>query len=358
MNLKIKERWYLYGIVFFMVIVATGAVLYFGRTLIVVKKLYEKEAVTKKRITTDNLYDIDFPDAKNGWAVGYYGTIVHTSHGGETWEKQHSGTTIMLKGVDFVDANKGWIVGRKGLIIHTKDGGKTWERQISPTELNLTNVHFVNSQKGWISAEKSTILATENGGEEWFIQYQEEEKDIMEVVDIEEEVKNLNNIFFYDENNGWAVGEFGYILHTKDGGKTWERQDCGFKNTLFGIEFLEKDYGFVTGLDGLIIYTTDGGKTWQKSDTRLYKYHFFDIAFKPGYTKRGERLIAVGRGAIIYTWNRGEIWYRKDTKVKLAYTWLYSICFSTEADGWAVGENGGLIMHTKDAGMFWEEVLM
>src|SRR5437660_334778 len=28
---------------------------------------------------------VAFPDASNGWAVGYGGTIVHTSNGGTTW---------------------------------------------------------------------------------------------------------------------------------------------------------------------------------------------------------------------------------------------------------------------------------
>lgn len=31
----------------------------------------------------------------------------------------------------------------------------------------------------------------------------------------------LREVGFSDQNNGWLVGGFGTILHTRDGGKTW-----------------------------------------------------------------------------------------------------------------------------------------
>ena len=37
----------------------------------------------------------------------------------------------------------------------------------------------------------------------------------------------LNGVFFIDERHGWAVGEFGSILATTDGGKTWKVQHRG-----------------------------------------------------------------------------------------------------------------------------------
>ena len=31
----------------------------------------------------------------------------------------------------------------------------------------------------------------------------------------------IRQLGFADANNGWLVGGFGTILHTRDGGKTW-----------------------------------------------------------------------------------------------------------------------------------------
>ncbi len=37
----------------------------------------------------------------------------------------------------------------------------------------------------------------------------------------------LYGVCFVDLQQGWAVGNGGVILHTADGGKTWERQASG-----------------------------------------------------------------------------------------------------------------------------------
>jgi len=46
-------------------------------------------------------------------------------------------------------------------------------------------------------------------------------------------------VFFFDENEGWAVGNFGTILHTFDGGETWTKEADGITNNLmqkiFGV---------------------------------------------------------------------------------------------------------------------------
>ena len=35
---------------------------------------------------------------------------------------------------------------------------------------------------------------------------------------------NLLDVFFIDENTGWAVGVKGSIIHTTDGGESWKTQ--------------------------------------------------------------------------------------------------------------------------------------
>jgi len=61
---------------------------------------------------TTNLFDTNFIDENNGWAVGAGGTILHTTNGGDTWSEQDSGTdnTPPLLGVHFVNATTGWVM--------------------------------------------------------------------------------------------------------------------------------------------------------------------------------------------------------------------------------------------------------
>ena len=62
----------------------------------------------------NHLFAVSFVDANNGTAVGWSGTILRTSDGGQNWVIQSSGiygTSIGLYGVSFNDANTGTAVG-------------------------------------------------------------------------------------------------------------------------------------------------------------------------------------------------------------------------------------------------------
>ena len=76
-----------------------------------------------------------------GWAVGNaidvipgadFGEgaeslIIHTTDGGETWHRQHSGVfNKPLRNVYFRSASEGWCIGEGGVLIRTTDGGEAW----------------------------------------------------------------------------------------------------------------------------------------------------------------------------------------------------------------------------------------
>ena len=68
-----------------------------------------------------------FPNT-TAWAVGAAGQVGRQVSPEGPWEQASLGMEILtwLRGVDFVDDQNGWIVGGYGLILHTTDGGKTW----------------------------------------------------------------------------------------------------------------------------------------------------------------------------------------------------------------------------------------
>ena len=79
---------------------------------------------------------------------------------------------------------------------------------------------------------------------------------------------NLHEVFFINANEGWAVTS-SYpspcmVIHTDDGGKTWNPQIKVDDRELFGIDFVNENSGWAVGSMGLIIHTVDGGKTWEK----------------------------------------------------------------------------------------------
>ena len=72
----------------------------------------------------------------------------------------------------------------------------------------------------------------------------------------------LIGVSFTDANTGTAVGNFGTIVHTTDGGANWTTQTSGTTNNLFGVFFIDANTGTAVGGSGTIRRTTDGGMTW------------------------------------------------------------------------------------------------
>ncbi len=79
-------------------------------------------------------------------------------------------------------------------------------------------------------------------------------------------IANLTDICFIDDNNGWITTSSTYsseeaaILHTSDGGNTWEVQTvmrpCSF------IHMMDENTGYAASDGGTIFKTSDGGQNW------------------------------------------------------------------------------------------------
>lgn len=76
----------------------------------------------------------------------------------------------------------------------------------------------------------------------------------------------LSAVTFTDAQHGWAVGQWGVILATTDGGETWQKQrmDITVDQPLFSVLFTSGKDGIAVGLWSLMLATHDGGKTWAK----------------------------------------------------------------------------------------------
>lgn len=105
----------------------------------------------------------------------------------------------------------------------TKDEGETWEKYPFPGTDILPSMFFIDTLNGWVTGgektgfgnQKSDILInTTDGGKTWQTVYNQ----------LNEPQWGLEDIDFYDENVGLAVGVSGKILRTQDGGKTWNQE--------------------------------------------------------------------------------------------------------------------------------------
>ena len=73
---------------------------------------------------------------------------------------------------------------------------------------------------------------------------------------------NINAIQMRDGDNGWAVGEDGTLLKTRDGGRSWSALDEFTSRHLNDVVFTSDNNGLIVGDAGNAFETTDGGSTW------------------------------------------------------------------------------------------------
>lgn len=166
-----------------------------------------------------------------------------------------------------------------------------------------------------------------------------------------------DDVFFLDDNLGWAVdGPGGSVYKTTDGGQTWEMK-FETSNYLRNIEFLNADIGFFGTLDDKFYRSADGGDTWS----------LVTLSPNPpaicGLDAVGSSTI-YGCGAfftfppanIIKSVDSGVTWQYIDMS---AYaTGLVEILFVDELLGYVSGRSstGGIILKTEDGGVTWTEI--
>jgi photosystem II stability/assembly factor-like uncharacterized protein len=81
----------------------------------------------------------------------------------------------------------------------------------------------------------------------------------------------LNDVFFCDSQQGWAVGDRGVIWHTEDGGRNWVPQRSSVSCRLESVWFVSPQVGWAVGGfsqpylhtgSGVLLRTQDGGQHW------------------------------------------------------------------------------------------------
>lgn len=166
----------------------------------------------------------------------------------------------------------------------------------------------------------------------------------------------LTAVSFVDEKSGWVVGHWGVILHTQDGGETWQlqRDDLGADQPLFSVWFKDSQRGFAAGLFSLLLSTNDGGKTWEPiklpaaSGNRAADINLFSI-----FPDREGNVLLTGEQGLVYrSRDGGHSWDLMQTGAKGTF---WTGCVLDDGTIVVAGLRGN-IYRSQDAGASWARV--
>lgn len=260
-----------------------------------------------------------------------------------SWTRVQSGTLSWLHDVAFVSQTRGFIVGSGGIFLETNDGGLTWKKGKSPSTDALKQIVFTDALNGWLLCERdvynrgakssSYLMRTTDGGETWdrseFGEYGRE---------------RIAKIFFNDKGNGFAVGENGTILESRDG--NWTRQRSALRYLFLDGGFSDDSKAVIVGGGGSVLITDDGGETWTPSSFQTKPAGKLNAVF---FRNRSTGWVVGAGGAVYQTLNGGRSWRSQKSGVAAELT---DIEFIDSAEGYAVGADGTII-HTTTAGNIW-----
>jgi photosystem II stability/assembly factor-like uncharacterized protein len=282
-----------------------------------------------------------------GWVVGELGSVLRTDDGGATWTRQSTGIKKPFLAISCVDRETAWIGGKSGVLYHTTDGGAAWRPLASGTKKHIFDLEFRDRSRGLAVGDWGLLMYTEDGGQHWTRVGMPEHFELSpmaEDIGLEPADIILYAVSLADDTHGWTVGEFGTIMATEDGGRTWRQQTSPVETTLFGVHFANGREGWAVGIDAEILHTTDGGRTWREIEAPHQQRAYYDVIVSGS---RG--WIAGDAGTLLTSHDHGLTWAVEPLPIELAASWFRAVALRPSGRGIAAGAHGLLYRLDGDA---------
>ncbi len=288
--------------------------------------------------TNCTLNQVQFLDARNGYAVGEAGTVLRTEDGGENWSDVSIETEYSITDLSFLTIFQGWIctgdpndANRTGSVWMTPNGGERWIQQNLGTTQARLGISFTDATHGWACGANNgpwDIRATEDGGEHWSLQSGDGYGWLYDVDFVSESVGFIAGVVYFPASTG-------IVLKTTSGGANWVQLNLGTTPFLNRLEFVDEEHGYTVGETGAVLITADGGLNWTNPNVGTG-------ASLTGVSALSALMawICGTGGTVIKTEDGGENWSLLDPGTEADFK---GICFVDSTTGWAVGSGGVIV---------------
>lgn len=161
-------------------------------------------ATASDRATTSMLTAVTRTPDGHWVAAGRRGHVILSADGVHWQQAVSVPVSTDLVSLFFVSAKQGWAVGHGGVILVTYDGGSHWTKQLDGHQAAQALVTFHEARAAMANDKETAFLLNDakrfldNGPGRPFL-----------------------DIWFGDENRGYAIGAYNLLFVTTDGGTTW-----------------------------------------------------------------------------------------------------------------------------------------
>jgi photosystem II stability/assembly factor-like uncharacterized protein len=251
---------------------------------------------------------------EEGIAVGDSGVVLKSVDGGSSWQRQPAFTKRAL-----LDVNCGpgpqFIVGQEGLIFRRNGDG--FRQMDSGSDQRLLAVASNAEGLAFAVGGFGTVLRSTDGGDSWeplSFDWEAILNDFLE--------PHFYAVQITGDGTVTMAGEFGLVMRSTDNGDNWEVAHKG-EESIFGMH-LHGEHGFAVGQDGLLLESTDGGASWASveapTDANLLDVWFSDEG----------RVLVTGIRELLVSEDKGDTWRSSVSEGDFAIGWYQRIVAAPE----------------------------
>lgn len=259
--------------------------------------------------------------------------VVLNSHAAELTPSMHLAQPQQAPLVAVSRAGAHWVaVGDHGVIVRSADGQHWQQANGVPVDGLLTALSFADENNGWAVGHGGVLLHTADSGASWTLQQRLDEEPV------------LLSVWFENARHGIVVGAYGYISATHDGGQSWQRLSVSAEGDDYHLNqiFPGPDGSLFIAAEGGNAYRSrDNGANWEALDTGASGSLWSGTALRDG------RVLLVGMsGRVLVSADAGDTWQAVDSGSHESITAVTQL---TDGRVALVG-NGGLVS-VADAGL-------
>lgn len=185
---------------------------------------------------------MDFDGGGNGVAVGGAGRVYKSSDNGSTWTAGTSGTTTLLEDVSWVNGSTFVSVSGSN-IYRSTNNGTNWTSVLS-LQSNIENISFARGTNTGYAGGFGTLKKSTDGGLTW--------------VAMNLPAYNIRTIFAFSPDTVY-LGAYDGVYRTITGGTYWEKFNMPNVKWVNDITFYDANNGMVAGDSGYVAVTSNGG---------------------------------------------------------------------------------------------------
>ena len=251
--------------------------------------------------------------------------------------------------------------GTFGVIIISEDNGKSWTQASVPASVTLTGIHFPTPEKGWAVGHDGLILHSGDGGLTWEKQldgHQLNEQIVTVAERIVEQVRTERDALqAQEEPDEYELDDAEFMLEEAEFMLEGALDDtaAGPVRPLLDVWFRDENEGFVTGSYGMLLHTQNGGQNWELVSDRMDNpeaFHLNQIVPAPD----GTLYIAGESGYVFRSSDSGKSWDSLEPGYEGSF---YGLVVVPDAGGdyelLVYGLRGNLF-RSSDTGETWESI--